>query len=82
MKKPVTDKTIAVIFKVIAGLLVLISLSNVFVSINSFFGIFSSLNCMLPSVLGSLLLLVIMLSRTSSPRLISAPFFFSVLQTW
>lgn len=31
---------------------------------------------MLPSVLGSLLLLVIMLSRTSSPRLISAPFFF------
>lgn len=76
MKKPVTDKTIAVIFKVIAGLLVLISLSNVFVSINSFFGIFSSLNCMLPSVLGSLLLLVIMLSRTSSPRLISAPFFF------
>lgn len=76
MKKPVTDKTIAVIFKVIAGLLVLISLSNVFVGINSFFGIFSSLNCMLPSVLGSLLLLVIMLSRTSSPRLISAPFFF------
>ena len=76
MKKPVTDKTVAVIFKVIAGLLVLISLSNVFVGINSFFGIFSSLNCMLPSVLGSLLLLVIMLSRTSSPRLISAPFFF------
>lgn len=76
MKKPVTDKTIAVIFKVIAGLLVLISLSNVFVGINSFFGIFSSLNCMLPTVLGSLLLLVIMLSRTSSPRLISAPFFF------
>lgn len=76
MKKPVTDKTIAVIFKVIAGLLVLISLRNVFVGINSFFGIFSSLNCMLPSVLGSLLLLVIMLSRTSSPRLISAPFFF------
>lgn len=76
MKKPVTDKTLAVIFKVIAGLLVLISLSNVFVGINSFFGIFSSLNCMLPSVLGSLLLLVIMLSRTSSPRLISAPFFF------
>lgn len=76
MKKPVTDKTIAVIFKVIAGLLVLISLSNVFVGINSFFGIFSSLNCMLPSVLGSLLLLTIMLSRTSSPRLISAPFFF------
>ena len=76
MKKPVTDKTIAVIFKVIAGLLVLISLSNVFVGINSFFGIFSSLNYMLPSVLGSLLLLVIMLSRTSSPRLISAPFFF------
>ena len=76
MKKPVTDKTIAIIFKVIAGLLVLISLSNVFVGINSFFGIFSSLNCMLPSVLGSLLLLVIMLSRTSSPRLISAPFFF------
>lgn len=76
MKKTVTDKTIAVIFKVIAGLLVLISLSNVFVGINSFFGIFSSLNCMLPSVLGSLLLLVIMLSRTSSPRLISAPFFF------
>lgn len=76
MKKPVTDKTIAVIFKVIAGLLVLISLSNVFVGINSIFGIFSSLNCMLPSVLGSLLLLVIMLSRTSSPRLISAPFFF------
>ena len=76
MKKPVTDKTIAVIFKVIAGLLVLISLRNVFVGINSFFGIFSSLNCMLPSVLGSLLLLIIMLSRTSSPRLISAPFFF------
>lgn len=76
MKKPVTEKTLAVIFKVIAGLLVLISLSNVFVGINSFFGIFSSLNCMLPSVLGSLLLLVIMLSRTSSPRLISAPFFF------
>lgn len=76
MKKPVTDKTLAVIFKVIAGLLVLISLRNVFVGINSFFGIFSSLNCMLPSVLGSLLLLVIMLSRTSSPRLISAPFFF------
>lgn len=76
MKKPVTDKTIAVIFKVIAGLLVLISLRNVFVGINSFFGIFSSLNCMLPSVLGSLLLLVIMLSRTPSPRLISAPFFF------
>ena len=76
MKKPVTDKTIAVIFKVIAGLLVLISLSNVFVGMNSFFGIFSSLNYMLPSVLGSLLLLVIMLSRTSSPRLISAPFFF------
>ena len=76
MKKPVTDKTIAVIFKVIAGLLVLISLRNVFVGINSFFGIFSSLNCILPSVLGSLLLLVIMLSRTSSPRLISAPFFF------
>lgn len=76
MKKPVTDKTLAVIFKVIAGLLVLISLSNVFVGINSFFGIFSSLNCMLPSVLGSLLLLVIMLSRTSSPRSISAPFFF------
>ena len=76
MKKPVTEKTIAVIFEVIAGLLVLISLSNVFVGINSFFGIFSSLNCMLPSVLGSLLLLVIMLSRTSSPRLISAPFFF------
>lgn len=76
MKKPVTDKTIAVIFKVIAGLLVLISLRNVFVGTNSFFGIFSSLNCMLPSVLGSLLLLVIMLSRTSSPRLISAPFFF------
>lgn len=76
MKKPVTDKTIAVIFKVIAGLLVLISLSNVFVGINSFFGIFSSLNSVLPSVLGSLLLLVIMLSRTSSPRLISAPFFF------
>lgn len=76
MKKPVTDKTIAIIFKVIAGLLVLISLRNVFVGINSFFGIFSSLNCMLPSVLGSLLLLVIMLSRTSSPRLISAPFFF------
>ena len=76
MKKPVTDKTIAVIFKVIAGLLVLISLSNVFVGINSFFGIFSSLNYMLPSVLGSLLLFVIMLSRTSSPRLISAPFFF------
>lgn len=76
MKKPVTEKTVAVIFKVIAGLLVLISLSNVFVGINSFFGIFSSLNCMLPSVLGSLLLLVIMLSRTSSPRLISAPFFF------
>ncbi len=76
MKKPVTEKKLAVIFKVIAGLLVLISLSNVFVGINSFFGIFSSLNCMLPSVLGSLLLLVIMLSRTSSPRLISAPFFF------
>ena len=76
MKKPVTDKTLAVIFKVIAGLLVLISLRNVFVGINSFFGIFSSLNCMLPSVLGSLLLRVIMLSRTSSPRLISAPFFF------
>ena len=76
MKKPVTDKTIAVIFKVIAGLLVLISLSNVFVGINSYFGIFSSLYYMLPSVLGSLLLLVIMLSRTSSPRLISAPFFF------
>lgn len=76
MKKPVTDKTLAVIFKVIAGLLVLISLRNVFVGINSFFGIFSSLNCMLPSVLGSLLLPVIMLSRTSSPRLISAPFFF------
>lgn len=76
MKKPVTEKTIAVIFEVIAGLLVLISLRNVFVGINSFFGIFSSLNCMLPSVLGSLLLLVIMLSRTSSPRLISAPFFF------
>lgn len=76
MKKPVTDKTIAVIFEVIAGLLVLISLSNVFVGINSFFGIFSSLNSVLPSVLGSLLLLVIMLSRTSSPRLISAPFFF------
>ncbi len=76
MKKPVTDKTLAVIFKVIAGLLVLISLRNVFVGINSFFGIFSSLNCMLPSVLGSLLLLVIMLSRTLSPRLISAPFFF------
>lgn len=76
MKKPVTDKTIAVIFEVIAGLLVLISLSNVFVGVNSFFGIFSSLNCMLPSVLGSLLLLVIILSRTSSPRLISAPFFF------
>lgn len=76
MKKPVTDKTLAVIFKVIAGLLVLISLRNVFVGINSFFGIFSSLNCMLPSVLGSLLLLIIMLSRTSSPRLISAPFFF------
>lgn len=76
MKKPVTEKTVAVIFKVIAELLVLISLSNVFVGINSFFGIFSSLNCMLPSVLGSLLLLVIMLSRTSSPRLISAPFFF------
>ena len=76
MKKPVTDKTLAVIFKVIAGLLVLISLRNVFVGTNSFFGIFSSLNCMLPSVLGSLLLLVIMLSRTSSPRLISAPFFF------
>ncbi|WP_288313578.1 hypothetical protein [uncultured Eubacterium sp.] len=76
MKKPVTDKTLAVIFKVIAGLLVLISLRNVFVGINSFFGIFSSLNCMLPSVLGSLLLLVIMLSRTSSPRLISSPFFF------
>lgn len=76
MKKPVTEKTVAVIFKVIAGLLVLISLSNVFVGINSFFGIFSSLNYMLPSVLGSLLLLVIMLSRTSSPRLISAPFFF------
>ena len=76
MKKPVTDKTLAVIFKVIAGLLVLISLRNVFVGINSLFGIFSSLNCMLPSVLGSLLLLVIMLSRTSSPRLISAPFFF------
>lgn len=76
MKKPVTDKTLAVIFKVIAGLLVFISLRNVFVGINSFFGIFSSLNSMLPSVLGSLLLLVIMLSRTSSPRLISAPFFF------
>ncbi|WP_288528306.1 hypothetical protein [uncultured Eubacterium sp.] len=76
MKKPVTEKTVAVIFKVIAGLLVLISLSNVFVGINSFFGIFSSLNSVLPSVLGSLLLLVIMLSRTSSPRLISAPFFF------
>ena len=76
MKKPVTDKTIAVIFKMIAGLLVLISLRNVFVGINSFFGIFSSLNYMLPSVLGSLLLFVIMLSRTSSPRLISAPFFF------
>lgn len=76
MKKPVTDKTLAVIFKVIAGLLVLISLSNVFVGIDSYFGIFSSLNYMLPSVLGSLLLLVIMLSRTSSPRLISAPFFF------
>lgn len=76
MKKPVTNKTVAVIFEVIAGLLVLISLRNVFVGINSFFGIFSSLNCMLPSVLGSLLLLVIMLSRASSPRLISAPFFF------
>ena len=76
MKKPVTDKTIAVIFKVIAGLLILINLSNVFVGINSYFGIFSSLYYMLPSVLGSLLLLVIMLSRTSSPRLISAPFFF------
>ena len=76
MKKPVTDKTIAVIFDVIAGLLLLINLSNVFVGINSYFGIFSSLYYMLPSVLGSLLLLVIMLSRTSSPRLISAPFFF------
>lgn len=76
MKKPVTDKTIAVIFEVIAGLLLLINLSNVFVGINSYFGIFSSLYYMLPSVLGSLLLLVIMLSRTSSPRLISAPFFF------
>lgn len=76
MKKPVTDKTIAVIFKVIAGLLLFINLSNVLVGINSYFGIFSSINYMLPSVLGSLLLLVIMLSRTSSPRLISAPFFF------
>lgn len=76
MKKPVTDKTIAVIFEVLAGLLLLINLSNVFVGINSYFGIFSSLYYMLPSVLGSLLLLVIMLSRTSSPRLISAPFFF------
>lgn len=76
MKKPVTDKTIAVIFEVIAGLLLLINLSNVLVGINSYFGIFSSLYYMLPSVLGSLLLLVIMLSRTSSPRLISAPFFF------
>ena len=76
MKKPVTEKTIAVIFDVIAGLLLLINLSNVFVGINSYFGIFSSLYYMLPSVLGSLLLLVIMLSRTSSPRLISAPFFF------
>lgn len=76
MKKPVTEKTIAVIFEVIAGLLLLINLSNVLVGINSYFGIFSSLYYMLPSVLGSLLLLVIMLSRTSSPRLISAPFFF------
>ncbi|WP_297129721.1 hypothetical protein [uncultured Eubacterium sp.] len=76
MKKPVTDKTIAVIFEVIAGLLLLINLSNVLVGINSYFGIFSSIYYMLPSVLGSLLLLVIMLSRTSSPRLISAPFFF------
>lgn len=76
MKKPVTEKTIAVIFEVIAGLLLLINLSNVFVGISSYFGIFSSLSYMLPSVLGSLLLLVIMLSRTSSPRLISAPFFF------
>lgn len=76
MKKPVTDKTLVVIFEVIAGLLMLINLSNVFVGINSFFGIFHSLYCMLPSVLGSLLLLAIMLSRTSSARLISAPFFF------
>lgn len=76
MKKPVTEKTIAVIFEVIAGLLVLINLSNVLVGIDSYFGIFSSISYMLPSVLGSLLLLVIMLSRTSSPRLISAPFFF------
>ena len=76
MKKPVTNKTIAVIFEVIAGLLLLINLSNVLVGINSYFGIFSSIYYMLPSVLGSLLLLVIMLSRTSSPRLISAPFFF------
>lgn len=76
MKKPVTEKTIAVIFEVIAGLLLLINLSNVLVGIDSYFGIFSSISFMLPSVLGSLLLLVIMLSRTSSPRLISAPFFF------
>lgn len=76
MKKPVTKKTIAVIFEVIAGLLLLINLSNVLVGIDSYFGIFSSISYMLPSVLGSLLLLVIMLSRTSSPRLISAPFFF------
>lgn len=76
MKKPVTEKTLAVIFKVIAGLLVLINLSNVFVGINSFFGVFGSLYYMLPSVLASLLLLAVMLSRTSSARLISAPFFF------
>lgn len=76
MKKPVTEKTIAVIFEVIAGLLLLINLSNVLVGIDSYFGIFSSISYMLPSVLGSLLLLVIMLLRTSSPRLISALFFF------
>lgn len=64
MKKPVTEKTIAVIFEVIAGLLLLINLSNVLVGIDSYFGIFSSISFMLPSVLGSLLLLVIMLSRT------------------
>ena len=51
MKKPVTEKTIAVIFEVIAGLLLLINLSNFLVGIDSYFGIFSSISFMLPSVL-------------------------------
>ena len=69
-----SQKTTAVLLKIFAALMLLLNLANLLIGTKSYFGIGTTFIYMLPSLMASLAVLVLLITRCNSKRLLSMPF--------